>query len=182
MNFLNNIEEVYMEINRCKSCSLYKNRLIPYGWRGNPKAKIMLIGEALGEKEQELGCPFVGRSGDLLDKLLEQIGLSVMDVFITNIVKDRPPENRDPFYDEVKACQNHLLNEIYIIRPKLIVTLGRVAGNWWNHYRPFEWMTYYPEKLWFPVYHPAYLLRNRTKINSWKSDLKNILNKLELIK
>ena len=95
--------------------------------KGSPAAKIMFIGEAPGEKEDKEGVPFVGSAGKLLDKLLESIGLSLNDVYIANILKYRPPENRNPNHEEIVAHTPYLIEQIKIIKPKLIVTLGNFA-------------------------------------------------------
>ncbi len=174
-----NLEDVYREINECENCRLWKYRKIEYHWRGNPKSKIMFIGEALGAEEQRLGSPFVGRSGKKLDKLFNNTGLDIeKDAYITNIVKDRPPDNRNPFSDEIKACQVFLLKEIHFIKPKLIITLGRVPSNWWSRRKPYEWFTHYPERRWFPMWHPSYLLRSPSNVGKWQIELKRILAKL----
>ena len=176
---MNSINEIYEQINSCTACKLYKNRKIDYIYRGNQKAKIMLIGEAPGETEQNEGIPFVGRSGKLLDSLLEKAGLDIYeDIYITNIVKDRPPDNRKPFYDEIVRCAPFLLHEIEIIQPKLIITLGKSSGDWFNQYKEYEINHYYEDKKWLPLYHPSYLLRRRDKIDDWLKALKECLNKI----
>jgi DNA polymerase len=168
--------EVYKEINECEKCNLYKNRLTEYHWRGDPNSKIVLIGEALGAKEQELGYPFVGRSGRLLDKLIKQSGYNPQsDVYITNLVKCRPPENRNPFWDETKCCMSFLLQELRIINPKLIITLGRVPGDWYANGRKWGWNIYYRDRRWYPMYHPSYLLRNEQERTLFPMHFKNIM-------
>ncbi len=132
---------------------------------GNPQAEIMFIGEAPGQKEDELGRPFVGAAGKFLDELLASIGLNREDVYISNVVKYRPPENRDPTDEEKAQCMPWLQLEIAIIKPKVIVPLGRHAlGHFLNevtigsaHGKPFkisESVTV------FPIYHPAAALHN----------------------
>lgn len=158
---MKSLSRIYEEIHECTKCNLYKQRLTKYYWRGSHVAKIMLIGEALGATEQERGKPFVGRSGKLLDKLLLKSGFDIEnDIYITNLVKCRPPDNRNPFFDEIKACQPFLLEEIKVVKPKLIITLGRVPGDWFANGREWEWNTLYKERRWLPMYHPSYLLRN----------------------
>lgn len=119
-----------------------------------------------------------GRAGQLLDRLLMDVGLDIdKDIYFTNVVHDRPPNNRDPFIDEIKSCQSYIINEIKLINPKLIITLGRVPGNWWNRYRPFNIYQYYPERKWLPLYHTAYLLRQpKTAQFIWKKALIKVLN------
>ncbi len=132
---------------------------------GNPEAAIVVIGEAPGAEEDMQGRPFVGRSGKLLDKILEAIGFSRKDVFICNIIKCRPPENRNPHPDEIESCMPWLGMQLEIIKPKILLLLGRVAANTildnrqsmgslrgriirWNNYDVIV------------TYHPAALLRN----------------------
>lgn len=135
---------------------------------GNPDAKLMLIGEAPGEDEDLSGRPFVGRAGQLLDRILESVSIRREEIYITNIVKYRPPGNRNPKPEEIAASEPLLLEQIKLIRPQIIGTLGNIAtqyflqtkdgitrtrGNW------FEW---HGIKL-MPLYHPAYLLRNPSR-------------------
>lgn len=117
------------KINKCKDCRLCEgtNNAVP--GEGSENADIMFIGEAPGKAEDQQGKPFVGAAGKFLTKMIESIGLSRDDVFITNIVKHRPPDNRDPLEDEVEKCSAFLEEQIRIIKPKLIVTLGRHAMN-----------------------------------------------------
>lgn len=178
------IEEIYQAINKCEECPLYKNRIVEYKYRGNSKAKIMLIGEAKGKEEQKTGIPFVGRSGKLLDRLLEEIGLDIEeDIYITNIVHGRPirdGRDRAPFFDEISKCQDYVLNEIFLIRPRLIITLGRTSGNWFNRYKEYKINKYNSRKLHLPVYHPSYLLRKRSEIDEWKKAIADTLRKIDL--
>lgn len=127
------IEEEYHDlVNRilkCKKCSLYRNRKNPVPGEGSLNPKIMFVGEAPGAREDETGRPFVGSAGQLLTKLLEGIGIKREDVYITNVVKCRPPNNRDPTDDEISQCLPYLEKQLALIRPKLIVTLGRHAAK-----------------------------------------------------
>ncbi|UPA22989.1 uracil-DNA glycosylase [Candidatus Peribacteria bacterium] len=120
------LDDVRTALNAWKGIELTKTAN-PVMGHGNPKAEIMFIGEAPGQKEDEQGIPFVGQAGKLLDELLGTIGLKREDVYITNVVKFRPPENRDPTPEEKTACLPFLQMEIAIIKPKLIVPLGRHA-------------------------------------------------------
>jgi len=113
---------------QCKNCKLRCGASVVFG-QGNPNAKIMFIGEAPGKKEVELGIPFVGSSGKILDKMLEKIAIPREDVYLTNICKCRPPENRDPLPEEIEQCWPWLEKQIAIIEPEIIVTLGRFALN-----------------------------------------------------
>ncbi len=118
-----------LEIARCHKCSLHTSRRNPVPGEGPLRAEVMLVGEAPGRKEDEQGRPFVGMAGKLLTMLLEEAGLRRSDVYITNIVKCRPPGNRDPRPEEIRACLPYLLRQIKIIKPKIIVTLGRISGK-----------------------------------------------------
>jgi DNA polymerase len=114
---------------KCKNCNLRCGASNVVFGEGNPEAKIMFIGEAPGKKEAELGIPFVGSSGKILEKMLEGIKIKREDVYLTNICKCRPPENRDPLDEEIKECWPWLEKQIEIISPKIIVTLGKYALN-----------------------------------------------------
>lgn len=178
-----NLSDVYNEVNKCEKCGLCKNRITNYLFRGRPESRIIVIGEAPGRDEQSMGKPFIGRSGRLFDTLVKSIGkITNEDMYITNIVKDRPigPDGKDrkPFYDEIKACESYILEEINIIKPKLIITLGKTSGDWFNEYEPYEINHYYKEKKWLPLYHPSYLLRNRKEITNFMKALKNTLEEI----
>jgi len=121
------LEEVKNEIKNCKLCGLYINRNKTVPGEGNPRADIFFIGEGPGKNEDIEGRPFVGAAGKFLDECLNIIKLSRKDVFIGNVIKCRPPMNRDPKEDEINTCQNYLFRQIKIIKPKLIVTLGRFS-------------------------------------------------------
>lgn len=123
------LEEHYRDICDCTKCRLSESRnKLVYG-TGNPQADLLFIGEGPGQREDELGEPFVGRAGQLLDKILAAIDFSREDVYIANMVKCRPPGNRDPQPDEMETCRPYLDEQIALIRPKLICALGRVAGQ-----------------------------------------------------
>lgn len=166
------LEDVYEDIYKCEKCELHKQRLTKYWFRGNPNADIFLIGEALGEQEQKYGRPFIGKTGQLLTKLLNEVGLTEDYIYISNIVKDRPPENRDPLAHEINACKDFLLEELKLVRPKLIITVGKVSSLWFNHYKPFNWYEWNPKRMWLPVYHPGYLIRQKQeKKDEWKNNI-----------
>jgi len=115
------------QIKNCQKCPLYKGSTQAVPGTGNPEAEVMFIGEAPGFFEDQKGEPFVGNAGHLLDELIKMIGLLRTEVFITNVVKHRPPQNRDPKEEEIKACTGWLDKQIEIINPKMIVTLGRFS-------------------------------------------------------
>lgn len=119
------LEKIAEEIKKCKKCPLYEHRTNPVPGEGNPNAEIIFIGEAPGYYEDKQGRPFVGSAGKLLNSLIEEIELTRDDVFITNVVKCRPPNNRDPLKEEIAACSPYLFRQIEVIKPKIIVTLGR---------------------------------------------------------
>jgi uracil-DNA glycosylase len=180
----NSLLNLYAKVNTCTKCKLCKNRMADYSFRGNELAKIMLIGEAPGSTEQETGRFFVGRSGKLLDKCLLACKLDpANDVYITNVVKDRPIDkltgkDRPPFFDEVSACAPYLKEEIEIIKPILIVTLGKTAGDWFSDYGEYEINKYYPEKKWLPLYHPAYLGRIKEEVPKFLRALADTLKEV----
>ena len=121
------LAEVAAEVKVCTACDLYKGTKNGVPGVGNAHAEIMLIGEAPGFNEDRQGLPFVGAAGHFLDELLGEAGLRRSDVFITNVVKHRPPENRDPLPEEIRACTGYLTRQIAAIDPKVIVTLGRYS-------------------------------------------------------
>lgn len=122
-------EELVKEILTCTKCRLHKTRRRAVPGEGKLGAKLMIIGEAPGEREDEEGRPFVGQAGQLLNKLLVSVGISREDAYITNVVKCRPPNNRDPERDEVEACRPYLLAQINMVRPRVILCLGRHSAR-----------------------------------------------------
>ena len=163
------------QINQCQKCSLggLRNNFV-FGV-GDPNASLLLVGEAPGEQEDIKGEPFVGRAGKLLDKILLAINRSrEKDVYICNVLKCRPPENRNPLPNEVKECEPYLIHQINLIKPKLIVALGRVAGmtllNVDNSLKSMRGVIHdYNGTPLIVTYHPAALLRNSNwKPEAWK--------------
>lgn len=155
----------------CRACGLCEGRTKVVFGAGAPTANVMFVGEAPGREEDQRGRPFVGRAGKLLDRWIEAAGLTRAEVYITNIVKCRPPDNRDPREAEIAACLKYLRVQIALIQPKMIVTLGRFAGNVLSGQegvtmrllRSRPWL-YEDEKTGVklpvcPVYHPAFVLR-----------------------
>lgn len=153
----------------CKKCDLHKHRSQVVLGDGHPEAELMFIGEGPGEQEDKQGRPFVGRSGQLLDKALEAADFARHHVYIANIVKCRPPLNRDPAPEEVEQCMPYLRKQIEIIRPELIVTLGRVAASYLlgrqikitKERGRYDILPFNDDILVKIVYHPSYVLRNR---------------------
>ena len=173
------------DIGDCTRCKLHKGRnKIVFG-DGNPKAELVFIGEGPGADEDVQGLPFVGRAGKLLTQMIEAMGLQRKDVYICNVVKCRPPENRAPEPDEVATCSPYLLRQIDVIQPKVIVCLGAVAAKTLlettkgiSQFRG-QWLQWHGRKL-MATYHPAYLLRNpNAKGEVWK-DLQKVMVELRL--
>ena len=174
------LEKSIIECNKCKLCST-RNKIV-FG-EGNKNADIMLIGEGPGADEDLQGFPFVGKAGQLMNKAFEGVGIKREDVYIANIVKCRPPQNRTPDKEEAEACMDYLRNQVMLIKPKVVVLLGntalknilgdeygitKVRGNWIEK-----------KGIWYmPTFHPAALLRdNSKKIDFWR-DLKRVNEKL----
>ncbi|NPA23845.1 MAG: uracil-DNA glycosylase [Crenarchaeota archaeon] len=122
-------EQLVREILSCTKCPLHRYRRRPVPGEGKLDAEIMIVGEAPGEKEDEQGRPFVGPAGQLLTRILNSLGVSREQVYITNIVKCRPPENRDPTPEEIRSCLPYLIRQIQIIKPKVIICLGRHSAR-----------------------------------------------------
>jgi DNA polymerase len=167
------------EIRVCTACRLYETRTKPVPGAGSPNAEIMFIGEGPGYYEDQQGLPFVGRSGDLLNKMLKTIGLKREDVFITNVVKNRPPDNRDPLPDEILACKAFLDRQIEVIDPLVIVTLGRFSMA---RYFPNGKITqihgqpkYDERRAYYPLFHPAAVLRSDSMLPGFEADFKRLL-------
>jgi len=187
------LEKIAVEVNQCRKCELGSLRTNTVPGEGNPNARIMFVGEAPGADEDAQGRPFVGRAGQLLDKIIEACGLKRSDIFIGNILKCRPPENRDPRADEIISCLPYLQRQIEIIDPEIIVALGaHAARTLLNTTKPIgqlrgQFHDYYagigkpPVKL-MATYHTAYLLRNYSQENRRKvwEDMKKVLAELGL--
>jgi len=173
------------DIGDCTRCKLHKGRNKLVFGDGNPKAQLVFVGEGPGADEDMQGLPFVGRAGKLLTQMIEAMGLQRRDVYICNVVKCRPPENRTPEPDEVATCSPFLLRQVDVIQPKVIVCLGAVAAktllNTTRGISQFrgEWLEWRGRKL-MATYHPAYLLRNPpAKVDVWK-DLQKVMAELGL--
>ena len=180
--FTNKLEEYKREIENCKKCQLGNDRKNFVFGDGNANADIMFVGEAPGATEDETGITFVGRAGKLLDKLLMDINLSRDDVFIANVLKCRPPRNRDPLPDEIATCEPYLHKQISLIKPKVIIALGRIAGKTLIKKElslgSMRGNTYkYQNVDLYVTYHPAAILRNPNWKESITSDFKMIANK-----
>jgi DNA polymerase len=161
----NSLNQVYESLEGCKRCKLCKGRTNIVLGEGSTKPEILFVGEAPGAKEDETGRPFVGRSGQLLTKMIEAMGVKREEVFIANVVKCRPPENRPPKPEEVEQCRPFLEAQIKMLKPKVVVALGKTAA--FNLLQTKESIgdlrgkihSYQGTKL-IATFHPAYLLRN----------------------
>ena len=163
------INQIADHCNRCYRCDLANNRTHAVIGRGNIQAPIMIVGEAPGQNEDETGLPFVGKSGQLLEKILASVNLSTeTDIYISNMVRCRPPNNRPPTTPEIEACKPYLLEQIRMVDPKIILFTGatavrgltadkraisKIRGSW------IEW----EGRLCMPIFHPSYLLRNPSR-------------------
>lgn len=180
------LEQVAAEVRACTRCDLHKTRTQGVPGAGNPTADILFIGEGPGYHEDKQGLPFVGRSGKYLEKLLALINLTRDDVFITNVVKSRPPDNRDPLPAEIAACKGYLDRQIALIDPLVIVTLGR-----------FSMARYFPNgkitkihgqamieggRAFIPLFHPAAVLRNQSLEPVMEEDFRSIPVVLEKVR
>ncbi len=174
------------EVRVCKACRLWEGTTNAVPGAGNPNAEIMFIGEGPGFNEDKKGLPFVGRSGDYLEKMLKLINLQRDQVFIANVVKHRPPENRDPLPDEMAACKPYLDRQIEVINPLVIVTLGRFSMA---RYFPNGKITqihgtpkYENGRAYYPLFHPAAVLRNPTLEPQMEADFKRLLEVITEVK
>lgn len=166
-------------VSQCRKCGLSKTRSCTVFGTGSPQAALMLVGEAPGGEEDRTGQPFVGRAGQLLTKMLAYIGMKREEVYITNVLKCRPPGNRDPRPEEVACCEPYLLKQLDLVRPRLICALGRHAaqtllkteksiGALRGHFHEYHGIKI------IPTFHPAYLLRNPADKDKAKGDLSKI--------
>lgn len=177
-------EEIKQHVAACTRCPLSQTRKRPVMGRGNHQADLMLIAEAPGGQEDQQGTPFVGRSGELLDSLLRDCGLDRGELYITNILKCHPPGNRDPKEGEKEACFPYLKYETFLLKPKIIVCLGRVAAQRiispdFKITRQHGVWTYRKDCALTATYHPSAILRDPSKYGLVKSDFCEIVKKLE---
>lgn len=180
-------ERLIRKIMSCQACPLFKERTQAVPGEGNRQANLMFVGEAPGRDEDLQGRPFVGRAGQLLTRIIQAMGFSREEVYIANVIKCRPPENRTPRPDEIKACSPYLLRQIELIRPKVIVALGKVATDFLlqspksmselrGNFGEFQGIPV------MPTFHPSYLVRNEgnkeIKKMVWE-DMKKVLQLLK---
>jgi DNA polymerase len=178
------LEVLRLEILKSECCQLCKTRTNLVFGAGNPSAKLVFVGEAPGREEDLQGLPFVGRAGQLLTKIIESIGLERKDVYICNILKCRPPDNRNPFPTEILACEGYLVRQLERIKPRVICALGKFAAQTLLKSQTSitqlrgKFYDYHGIKL-LPTFHPAYLLRNpQGKRLVWE-DMKKIKRVLQ---
>lgn len=179
-----NWEQLEEQAKQCKKCRLCKNRNNVVFGTGNKNTRLMFIGEGPGADEDIQGIPFVGKAGKLMNRAFEAIGLKREDVYIANIVKCRPPSNRNPEEDEANACLNYLRNQVILVKPQIIVLLGSVAlkSILGKEYGITASRGKWVEKkgiLYMPTWHPAALLRDETKKIDFIRDLQEVLIKLD---
>jgi DNA polymerase len=181
-----NWDELKKACAECDKCELCKTRTNCVFGVGNPEADILFVGEAPGEQEDLSGIPFVGRAGQLLDKFLYAVDIDREDVYIANILKCRPPKNRDPLPEEEDACIGYLREQVALINPKVIVCLGRISAM--RLIKP-DFKITKEHGQWFKkgnylmtaVYHPAALLRDPRKKEDMLEDMKRIKEKISEI-
>ncbi len=177
-------EELKTKCAACKACELYKTRTNCVFGTGNENADVLFVGEAPGEKEDLSGIPFVGAAGKLLDKYLYAVDIKRDQVYIANILKCRPPNNRDPKPEEEEACLPFLREQVKLMQPKIIICLGRISAM--KLIKP-DFKITKEHGQWFKkgnylmtaVYHPAALLRDPRKKEDMLRDMQNIKAKLE---
>jgi uracil-DNA glycosylase len=183
--------DVYQEVSGCEKCPLAAGRTNPVFGMGNADADLMFVGEAPGFHEDQQGKPFVGRAGQLLDQLLEEIGLTRRDVFIANVLKCRPPGNRDPQPDEIEQCKPYLYRQVELIEPKVICTLGNFATKLLSgsqqgitrvHGRPQQRVVGEREVTLYPLFHPAAALRTPSVHGELRHDFSQIPAMLEEVR
>lgn len=174
------IEDLKQSCNNCEKCKLHTTRQNIVFGVGNENAKIMFIGEGPGGDEDKLGEPFVGKAGQLMNKAFDIVGIKREEVYIANIVKCRPPNNRNPEYEEADSCKEYLESQINLIKPQIIILLGSVALK---NILGKEYGITASRGKWFekdgikilPTFHPAALLRDETKKIDFWNDLKKIV-------
>jgi len=177
------LKEVRKELGDCKRCKLHRGRKTIVFGEGNEKATLMFIGEGPGYDEDVQGRPFVGKAGQLLTKIIQSINLSREEVYIANIIKCRPPQNRNPELDEIQSCHPFLMKQISVIQPKIICALGTFSAQ--TLLKTDTKITALRGKLFdlegikvIPTYHPAFLLRNPERKREVWEDMKKIVELL----
>jgi uracil-DNA glycosylase family 4 len=178
----NDLETIAAEARVCTKCRLAKTRTQVVWGTGSPNADLMFIGEAPGRDEDLKGEPFVGRAGQLLTDIIKAMKLSREDVYIANVIKCRPPENRNPEPDELEMCRPYIRTQVELIKPRVIVTLGKFAlqsltGKASVSAARGQWTDYEGIRV-MPTYHPAYLLRTPSAKRDVWDDMKKVMTEL----
>ncbi len=181
------LDDIAREILNCKKCDLYKTKTNYVPGSGNEKAEVVFVGEAPGKEEDLKGEPFVGAAGKLLNEMLSKIGLRREDVFICNVLKCRPPNNRDPTPEEVEACGDYLVRQLNVIKPKIVVCLGRFAASFIFDLFGIEFTSIsrvkgkvFEAEMWgrkvkvVPIYHPAAILYRPQLREEYEQQFKKI--------
>ena len=181
---IDSLDKLNDVVKKCTNCKLAGNRTNTVFGVGNPKADIMFIGEGPGADEDKEGEPFVGKAGKLMNQAFLGIGIKRDSIYIANIVKCRPPNNRNPELDEVNSCLNYLRNQVMLIKPKIIVLLGRVAlqNVLGKEYKITSSRGKWIEKkgiMYLPTFHPAALLRDENKKIDFWNDLESLKKEAE---
>lgn len=180
------LDTIAARVRVCTQCELHRMRTNAVPGHGNPKAEIMFIGEGPGWHEDRQGLPFVGAAGQFLDEMLQSIGLARDEVFITNVVKCRPPGNRDPLPDEIAACSAYLDAQIAAIQPKVIVTLGRFSMARWFPNERISRIHGQPRRFGdvvvVPMYHPAAALHQSSLRATIEADMAKLPQILEEVR
>lgn len=183
---MSEIDSIRSQVISCIKCSLSKTRTNAVPGKGNPKAEILFIGEAPGRNEDLKGEPFVGSAGKILSEVLESVGLSRDDVYITNVVKCRPPNNRIPLQEEKDACNQYLAKELELIKPKIICIMGNTAyGSLLNGSSITKNRGKIIEKdgqRYFLTIHPAAVIYNQELKSVLKNDMKTLVGTLDRLK
>ncbi len=177
------LEEINEEVKKCTKCKLCKNRTQTVFGTGNPSARVMLIGEGPGLDEDIQGEPFVGKSGKLMNEAFRGLGINREDLYIANIVKCRPPNNRNPEKEEAIACMDYLRNQVILVKPEIIVLLGSVAlksilGDEYGITKSRGKWIIKKDIKYLPTFHPAALLRDEHKKIDFWNDLKLVVDEL----
>ncbi len=185
-------KSLIFEVEKCDACLLCKGAKKRVVGEGNLNAAAVFIGEAPGRREDEMGRPFVGSAGKLLDRLLSDAGLKRDDIFITNIAKCRPPSNRRPKKDEIEACSIHLEKLLYLIRPRVVAPMGNSSLEYFYkrygleeivigdaHGKPVKILTSWGEAILYPLYHPAAGIYNRKLLGELGADMTSLTELLK---
>ena len=178
--------ELINDIRNCRKCRLWEGRANVVPGEGDPNADLMFIGEGPGQEEDRQGRPFVGPSGELLTKMIHAMGMERSECYIANVVKCRPPGNRNPSPDETQACLNYLRAQTLLVRPKVVVLLGKVASSAILREEIFvtrDHGTWFQRKgiYFLPTYHPSALLRDPSKKRDAWEDLKKARDMLRTL-